>query len=131
MLKKMKENEKGFTLVELIVVIAILGILSVLLVPKIMGNVQDASTEREIANARTIASEVSIHNATAVDDKTAKTIPATLPATGATVALKEGDLTGTDIAIDGDDITFPDTSKVEIIVDSVGNASIDIKPATK
>jgi prepilin-type N-terminal cleavage/methylation domain-containing protein len=129
MLKKMKKNEKGFTLVELIVVIAILGILSVLIVPKIMGNVKEARDQREISNARTIASEVSIHNATAVDKDPAtaagKTIPGTLPDAGATKALVVGDLTGTDLVLDSG-ISFPDTKIVDIIVDSAGNASIKI-----
>ena len=63
MFKKLEKNEKGFTLVELVVVIAILAILAVLLVPKIMGNVDEARASRHTANARTIASEISTYNA--------------------------------------------------------------------
>ena len=63
MIKAMRKNEKGFTLVELVVVIAILAILALLLVPRIMGNVRDSERSKDIANARTIASEIASHNA--------------------------------------------------------------------
>ena len=63
MLKKINKNQKGFTLVELIIVIAILGILAALLVPRIMGNVSEATRNKEISNARTIASEITTFNA--------------------------------------------------------------------
>ncbi len=119
MLKKMRNNEKGFTLVELIVVIAILGILATLLVPRIMGNVKDAERQREISNARTIASEVTVHNAMAGEDGT--TIPANLIA-GYT--LQSGDLTA-DLALPNG-ITFPTGTHASIIVDEKGNASVSI-----
>jgi general secretion pathway protein G len=41
-MKKMKHNEKGFTLIELMVVIVILGILAGLIVPRIMGRPDEA-----------------------------------------------------------------------------------------
>ncbi len=65
MIKKLKKNEKGFTLVELVVVIAILAILALLLVPRIMGSVEDARQSRAESDARTITSEIATHNALA------------------------------------------------------------------
>jgi len=41
-MKKVKHNEKGFTLIELMVVIVILGILAGLIVPRIMGRPDEA-----------------------------------------------------------------------------------------
>lgn len=54
--KEMKnlKNKKGFTLVELIVVIAILGILALFLVPQFMGYSQDAKEQVAKANTRTV-----------------------------------------------------------------------------
>ncbi|WP_373128952.1 type II secretion system protein [Dielma fastidiosa] len=48
------KNKKGFTLIELIVVIAILGILALFLVPQFMGYSQDAKVQVAKANTRTV-----------------------------------------------------------------------------
>lgn len=52
MLKKMRENKKGFTLVELIVVLVILAILAALLVPALTGYIDKAKTKSIIAETR-------------------------------------------------------------------------------
>ena len=48
------KNKKGFTLIELIVVIAILGILALFLVPQFMGYSDDAKNQVAQANTRTV-----------------------------------------------------------------------------
>lgn len=48
------KNKKGFTLVELIVVIAILGILSLFLVPSFLGYIDDAKMQVAKSNTRTV-----------------------------------------------------------------------------
>lgn len=48
------KNKKGFTLVELIVVIAILGILALFLVPQFQGYSQDAKNQVAQSNARNV-----------------------------------------------------------------------------
>ena len=48
------KNKKGFTLIELIVVIAILGILALFLVPQFMGYSDDAKEQVAKANTRTV-----------------------------------------------------------------------------
>lgn len=55
MLKRIK-SKKGFTLIELIVVIAILGILAAILVPTMLGIVNDSKTQVNTSNARSIYS---------------------------------------------------------------------------
>ncbi len=47
------KNKKGFTLIELIVVIAILGILALFLVPSFMGYARDAKAQVMKANVKT------------------------------------------------------------------------------
>lgn len=52
MLKKMKNNKKGFTLVELIVVLVILAILAALLIPALTGYIDRARDKQIISETR-------------------------------------------------------------------------------
>ena len=49
-----KRSKKGFTLIELVVVIAILGILAAILVPVISGFIETANQATDNANARLV-----------------------------------------------------------------------------
>lgn len=55
-----KLNKKGFTLIELIVVIAILAILAAILIPSITGYISKAEQGRDSANCRALYSQVSM-----------------------------------------------------------------------
>ena len=115
-MKTIKKNEKGFTLVELVIVVAILAILAALLVPRIMGNVEDAKKSKEKANARTIASEITIHNALVKVEGTGTYIPNPLPASETTLDTSN---------YDGRFGELPKGGFCTIKVDSDGNAKVE------
>lgn len=72
MMKKMRRNnKKGFTLIELIVVIAILAILAAILVPSMVGYLNNAKQSTANANARTVYSAASSAAAACIASGTA------------------------------------------------------------
>lgn len=62
-MKNFIKNQKGFTLVELVVVIAILGILAGLAIPRFMDATTNARGSRLVADLRTIESAESMYYA--------------------------------------------------------------------
>jgi len=58
--KKMKKNRKGYTLTELIVVVAILGILAAIATPMIMNQVGRSRTTAEATSAKAIETAVQL-----------------------------------------------------------------------
>ena len=54
MLKNLREKKGGFTLVELIVVLVILAILAAILVPTLIGYINQANSEKDYATAQTV-----------------------------------------------------------------------------
>jgi len=63
MMKFFKKNKKGFSLVELIVVIAILGVLAAIVVPRVSGNLETARVNADNSNLRLVRSAVAMFHA--------------------------------------------------------------------
>lgn len=59
MIKNLKKK-KGFTLIELIIVIAILGILAAIAIPRMAGFQDDAKGKAVLTEAKTIASTIAV-----------------------------------------------------------------------
>ncbi len=57
-MKKFKKNDKGFTLVELIVVLVILAILAAILVPSLLGYINKAKSEKNYDTAQSVHTAV-------------------------------------------------------------------------
>jgi prepilin-type N-terminal cleavage/methylation domain-containing protein len=58
--KMFKKNRKGFTLIELIVVIAILGIIALLAIPRFIGTLDRARINTHNANVRSLQSAANV-----------------------------------------------------------------------
>lgn len=66
--KKTLKNKKGFTLIELIVVIAVLGILATIAIPKLTGYTDDAEKAVTDANERILEQAAASWYATTDED---------------------------------------------------------------
>ena len=75
----MKKNNKGFTLVELIVVLVILAILAAILVPTLLGYIDRARSEKDFSTAQTVrvAAQAAIDQAYGEGKKADGSSPAT------------------------------------------------------
>ncbi len=103
MLDKVRKSNKGFTMVELIIVIAIIAILAAILAPQYLRFVEDARVTNDISSAKTIDSAINVlvadgtlQNGGKVTWASAGTITATSATigTGVTAGNATNDLTG-------------------------------------
>ncbi len=63
MLKKFVKNKKGFTLIELVIVVAILGVLALLVVPNVTNRVSEAKETVLEANIKVINNAIKLYYA--------------------------------------------------------------------
>lgn len=91
-LKKMKKNNSGFTLMEMIIVVAIIAILVALIAPNLTGFLSSAETTSKTANAKscyTAASAWAVQQR--IDGHAVTATSITVTKSGVTAGLSEGD----------------------------------------
>ena len=90
MFKKLRKNEKGFTLAELLIVVAIIGVLVAISLPIFTTQLEKAREATDLANIRSAYAEVSAN---------------VLTEEGAVTEKKEGNVTINAVAADATDMT--------------------------
>ena len=116
MFKKLRKNEKGFTLAELLIVVAIIGVLVAISIPIFTAQLEKAREGADLANIRSAYAEASVK---ALDSKeyvgTAMT-DAKMQSTG---AIDKIDTTNSSMAgIDISKITITKGEQVTVKVDA-------------
>ena len=119
-LRKKLKSKKGFTLMEMLIVIAIIVILLAIAIPSFNNSLNKAKTAADEANVRSYYAEVMVKNMTAdtnkVDLKKGTDVKADMEKSGYTLQAKGADVTATGDTVDEYQITYKNASGANFVV---------------
>ena len=118
-LRKKLKNKKGFTLMEMLIVIAIIVILLAIAIPSFNNSLNKAKTAADEANVRSYYAEVMVKNMTADTDKVdLKTddVQADMKNSGYTLQAKGATVAATGDTVDKYQITYTNASGANFVV---------------
>ncbi len=128
MTRKLNKSEHGFSLIEVVIVVAILAILASILVPRIIANMEEANKSKELSNARALTSEISAYNASVKIQDNVTLLAGVLDASGninGGIYYKNNPFKDEDLAkINRKKEDFPSGKYAQIKVDKDGNTAV-------
>lgn len=128
MTRKLNKSEHGFSLIEIVIVVAVLAVLATILVPKIIANMEDANKSKELSNARALTSEISAYNASVRTQDNVTLLVGVLDAAGnisGGIYYQDTPFKDEDLAkINRKKEDFPSGKYAQIKVDQDGNTAV-------
>jgi prepilin-type N-terminal cleavage/methylation domain-containing protein len=115
-MKNLKNEQNGFTLVELVIAVALVGVLSIVALPKIMGVSTDAR-QASVEAAAAVLSGISTNNYIARSADITKGL--TSINCGSLVTLMAGGVMDADFALDDSTVTVAADATVDCKLNSV------------
>lgn len=114
MFKKLRKNEKGFTLAELLIVVAIIGVLVAISIPIFTAQLEKAREGADLANIRAAYAEAAVNALDSSDYIGEATTDAKMQSTGAIDKIDTTNSSMAGIDISKITITKGSTVKVEV-----------------
>lgn len=116
-LRKKLKSKKGFTLMEMLIVIAIIVILLAIAIPSFNNSLNKAKTTADEANVRSYYAEIMVKNMTETDPTLPSTdIKTAMKTAGYELQAKGADVTASGTTVDEFKLTYTNASGANFVV---------------
>lgn len=122
MFKKVKENKKGFTLAELLIVVAIIAVLVAISIPIFTSQLEKAREATDIANIRAAYADACVDSLTTKDGGATTAVSEKMVSTGKMDKIENTVVGGFDCK----DLELVKGKTCTITIDATGNVTIAV-----